>query len=151
MMRLPALAALALLTLPWSSSAAEPTGALLQGLDKITAKTFAFEAPIDSPVRFGNLEVVVRTCAARIRTQAPERTAFLEIREVKPGQPRKRVFSGWMFASAPSVSAIEHPVYDIWLVGCAGVEGDTLNKAVPVLDQLRDEETPDENAPLPED
>ncbi len=134
-----------------ASAKAEPNGALLQGLDKITAKTFAFRAPLNRPIRFGTLEVVVRDCVARVRAQAPERTAFLEIVEAKPGQPHRPVFSGWMFASAPSVSAMEHPVYDIWVVGCSGVEGDTLNKAVPVLEALQDEEAPDENAPLPED
>ncbi len=130
---------------------AEATGALLQGLDKITAKTFAFEAPFNRPIHFGHLEVVVRTCIARLRAQAPERTAFLEIYEAKPGKPKQQVFSGWMFASAPSVSSMEHPVYDLWVVGCAGIEGDSLNKAIPVLEALEDEEAPAEDAPIPED
>lgn len=130
---------------------ADPDGALLQGLDKITGKTFAFRAPFNQPIRFGSLVVTARDCVARIRSQAPERTAFLEIVENKPGQPKRMVFSGWMFASAPSVSAMEHPVYDVWVVGCSGVEGDTLNKSVPTLEALQDEEAPDENAPVPED
>ncbi|MEO1193156.1 MAG: DUF2155 domain-containing protein [Pseudomonadota bacterium] len=130
---------------------AEPTGALLQGLDKISAKTFAFEAPFNRPIRFGHLEVIVRACHAKVRAAAPERTAFLEVYEAKDGEARKKVFSGWMFASAPSVSAMEHPVFDVWVVGCAGVPGDSLNKAVPVLEALEDEEAPDENAPIPED
>ncbi len=150
-MRLPSLLLALLLIGTTTAAEAEPNGALLQGLDKITAKTFAFRAPFNRPIRFGSLEVVVRDCVARVRAQAPERTAFLEIVEAKPGQPRRPVFSGWMFASAPSVSAMEHPVYDIWVVGCSGVEGDTLNKSVPVLEALQDEEAPDENAPLPED
>ncbi len=133
------------------SAKAEATGALLQGLDKITAKTFAFEAPFNRPIRFGHLELVVRTCVARLRAQAPERTAFVEIYEAKPGQEKVRVFSGWMFASAPSISGMEHPVYDVWVVGCAGIEGDSLNKAIPVLEALEDEEAPAEDAPVPED
>ncbi|GAB5469519.1 MAG: hypothetical protein Kilf2KO_25490 [Rhodospirillales bacterium] len=148
--RLAVLAAL-LALLGGRPALAEPTGALLQGLDKISAKTFAFEAPFNRPIRFGHLEVIVRSCVARVRAQAPERTAFLEIYEAKQGEPRRAVFSGWMFASAPSVSAMEHPVFDIWVVGCAGVPGDSLNQAVPVLDALEDEEAPDENAPIPED
>ncbi len=152
MRRLLAIACLAgLLAGPAATAEAAPDGALLQGLDKITAKTFAFRAPFNRPIRFGSLEVTVRECVARVRAQAPERTAFLEIVEAKPGQPRRMVFSGWMFASSPSVSAMEHPVYDVWVVGCSGVEGDTLNKAVPALDALQDEEVPDEDAPLPED
>ncbi|MEQ8655281.1 MAG: DUF2155 domain-containing protein [Kiloniellales bacterium] len=151
MMRASALLLAAFLIALATTAKAEPDGALLQGLDKITAKTFAFRAPFNRPIRFGSLEVTVRDCVARVRAQAPERTAFLEIVEAKPGQPRSMVFSGWMFASAPSVSAMEHPVYDIWVVGCSGVEGDTLNKSVPELEALQDEEAPDENAPIPED
>ena len=29
-----------------------------------------------------------------------------------------RLFTGWMFASSPAVSALEHPVYDVWVVDC---------------------------------
>ncbi len=29
-----------------------------------------------------------------------------------------RLFSGWMFASSPALSSLEHPVYDIWVLDC---------------------------------
>ncbi len=93
-------------------------GALLQGLDKVTARVSTFEAPIDTPVRFGTLEVVVRTCSKAPPEEPPETTAFLEIYNVQPGEEPIRVFSGWMFASSPALSAMEHPVYDIWVVDC---------------------------------
>ena len=93
-------------------------GALLQGLDKVTARVSTFEAPQDEPVRFGTLEVVVRTCSKAPPEEPPESTAFLEIYNVRPGEERIRVFSGWMFASSPALSAMEHPVYDIWVVDC---------------------------------
>jgi hypothetical protein len=28
------------------------------------------------------------------------------------------LFSGWMFASSPALSALEHPVYDVWVIDC---------------------------------
>ena len=28
------------------------------------------------------------------------------------------LFSGWMYASSPAVSAMEHPVYDVWVIDC---------------------------------
>jgi len=31
---------------------------------------------------------------------------------------RPQVFSGWMFASSPGLSALEHPVYDVWVIEC---------------------------------
>ena len=93
-------------------------GALLQGLDKVTARVSTFEAPQDTPVTFGTLEVVVRTCSKAPPEEPPESTAFLEIYNARPGEELVRVFSGWMFASSPALSALEHPVYDIWVVDC---------------------------------
>lgn len=93
-------------------------GAVLQGLDKVTARVSTFEAPKDTPVRFGTLEVVVRSCTKAPPEEPPESTAFLEIYSVKPNEEPLRIFSGWMFASSPALSALEHPVYDIWVVDC---------------------------------
>ncbi len=93
-------------------------GALLQGLDKVTARVSTFEAPQDKIVRFGTLEVVVRTCSKAPPEEPPESTAFIEIYNLRPGEEPVRVFSGWMFASSPALSAMEHPVYDIWIVDC---------------------------------
>ncbi|WP_306253394.1 DUF2155 domain-containing protein [Parvularcula sp. IMCC14364] len=36
------------------------------------------------------------------------------------------LFSGWMFASSPSLNALEHPVYDVWVIDCKMVEPPTL-------------------------
>ena len=93
-------------------------GAVLQGLDKVTARISTLEAPVDKPITFGTLEVVVRTCSKTPPEEPPESTAFVEIYDVRPGEEPMRVFSGWMFASSPALSAMEHPVYDIWVVDC---------------------------------
>jgi hypothetical protein len=93
--------------------------ALLQGLDKVTARVSAFRAPVDKEVRFGTLEITARACLVAPPTEPPESAAFLEIRDVGPVGDGKEVFSGWMFASSPALSALEHPVYDVWVVGCA--------------------------------
>lgn len=97
--------------------------AVLQGLDKVTARVSTVRAPLDQPVQFGTLEVVARACRETPPTEPPESAAFLEIRELPPasdvdGKPID-LFSGWMFASSPAVSALEHPVYDLWVVDCA--------------------------------
>ncbi len=97
--------------------------AVLQGLDKVTARISPVVAPLDRPTRFGTLEITARTCRETPPTEPPESAAFLEIRELPPAadeavaQPRD-LFSGWMFASSPALSALEHPVYDVWVVDC---------------------------------
>jgi hypothetical protein len=98
--------------------------AVLQGLDKVTARISPVRAPLDTATTFGTLEIVARTCRETPPTEPPESAAFLEIRELPPASdpdgPRTELFSGWMFASSPAVSALEHPVYDVWVVDCEG-------------------------------
>ncbi len=100
--------------------APEPSkaAAVLQGLDKLTARISTFEAPPDVPVVFGSLEILVRTCHKRPPEELPESAAFLEISEHRSDAQTVPLFSGWMFASSPALSALEHPVYDIWVVDC---------------------------------
>jgi hypothetical protein len=92
--------------------------AVLQGLDKVTARISTFDAPVDEPVRFGSLEITARSCQKRPPEETPESAAFLEIRDIKPGEAPVSVFTGWMFASSPALNALEHPVYDVWVIDC---------------------------------
>tara|TARA_B100001765_G_C19487042_1_gene331854 strand:- start:1134 stop:1511 length:378 start_codon:yes stop_codon:yes gene_type:complete len=96
----------------------EAGAALLQGLDKVTARVSTFEANLNQEVRFGTLEVIVKKCVKTPPEETPESAAFLEIRDIKPGQDLEILFTGWMFASSPSLSAMQHPVYDVWVIGC---------------------------------
>lgn len=92
--------------------------AVLQGLDKVTARIFTFDAPLDRAVPFGTLQITVRACRKRPPEEPPESAAFLEIRDAPREQEPKNVFSGWMFASSPALSALEHAVYDVWVLDC---------------------------------
>lgn len=93
------------------------TAAVLQAMDKVTARISKLEAPIGETVRYGELEIQVKSCRKRPPEEPPESAAFIEIFETKNGE-RRKVFSGWMFASSPALSAMEHPVYDVWVVDC---------------------------------
>lgn len=90
----------------------------LQGLNKVTARTSDVEAPIGVVTRFGNLELIARACHKSAPEERPENTALLEIWELRPNESPKRIFNGWMFSSSPSVSALEHAVYDIVVLEC---------------------------------
>ena len=111
---------LALLAAPSQAAWIEGERARLQALDKITARISTLSVPIDQPVRFGTLSVTVRRCAYQPPEEPPEDAAFIEI--VDNGHdsesPPRAVFTGWMFASSPAVSAMEHPVYDLVLLSC---------------------------------
>ncbi|MEQ9643716.1 MAG: DUF2155 domain-containing protein [Alphaproteobacteria bacterium] len=108
-----------------SDTPAEPM-AILRGLDKITARITTFEAPIDKQVGFGTLLITVRACAKRPPEETPEVSAFLEVLERRPGETEMvNLFTGWMFASSPAISALEHPVYDVWVIDCTIVSGES--------------------------
>ena len=94
------------------------SAAVLQTLDKITGRVRTVEAPIEQTIRFGTLDIMARVCRKRPPEETPESAAFLEIRDIRPGETPRTLFTGWMYASSPAVSALEHPVYDVWVIDC---------------------------------
>lgn len=97
--------------------------AVLQGMDKVTARVSTIEAPVGEVVKFGTLEIIARHCDKRPPEETPESAAFLDIWEVRAGEAAISLFRGWMFASSPALSAMEHPVYDVWVLDCRSAEG----------------------------
>ena len=107
------------LTTPVAADPSVPNAAVrLQGLDKVTARVVPIEARIDEVVRLGSLAIRARACFSAPPTEPPESAAFLEIAEVDDEGRAELVFSGWMYASSPGLSALEHPVYDVWVLSC---------------------------------
>ena len=115
---MPRLAAAIVLLATLPATAQDDRVAVLQGLDKITARISTFDAPVGRSVGFGTLRIVARYCRKRPPEEPPETTAFLEIDEVPRDGPAVRLFSGWMFASSPALASLEHPIYDVWVVDC---------------------------------
>ena len=66
------------------------------------------------------------SCVTHPPEETPENAAFLEIFQLTDGKEKQKVFSGWMFASSPALSALDHPVYDIWVLRC---ESSTASKS----------------------
>ncbi len=94
------------------------TGVELRVLNKSTTKVEVIKAPLGVPTRLKSLDVLPRSCAKSRPEDPPEVKAFLEISELKPGEDKSRIFSGWIFASTPGVSGLEHPIYDIVVQNC---------------------------------
>ena len=113
--------AVVLATLSWPVQAqpvANPV-AMLAGLDKITGRITRFDVYIDETVLFGALEITPRACYNRPANDTLQRTsAFLEVDQRSLDGTAKRLFTGWMFADSPALNAVDHPVYDVWLVEC---------------------------------
>jgi hypothetical protein len=100
---------------------------LLQGLNKVTARISAIRVPLGMAVRFGTLEITAHRCLKRPPEEAPESSALVEIREIRTGEGPRVLFRGWMFASSPALSALEHPVYDVWVKDCLNARSASSN------------------------
>ena len=132
-MRIFAVVLFAALFVPVAAFAVVPTEekpvAVLRALDKVTARVEELDIPVNQPYKFGTLLITVRACRMTPPEETPEAAAFLEVSEFKPGSDGTPVFRGWMFASSPALSAMEHPVYDIWVIGCKDVPGSATQAA----------------------
>ncbi|HZP98440.1 MAG TPA: DUF2155 domain-containing protein [Reyranella sp.] len=95
----------------------------LQGLDKVTARSKRFYATIGEVTRFGTLDIKVSDCLVNTPDAPPEAVAYLTIVDHKPGQPEQKLFAGWMFASTPSISALDDGVYDVRVLSCTMAQG----------------------------
>ena len=98
--------------------------AVVRGLDKITARITTFNLPLGKAVKFGTLQIVARTCHKQPPEETPEVSVFLEIDEkISDKGDLRTIFTGWMFASSPALSALEHSVYDVWVIDCSTTAG----------------------------
>jgi hypothetical protein len=94
------------------------TTAELQLLDKVTARVSVLRAPLNQTVPFGALGITVRACNARPADEVPDALAWMEITDSRRPADQRVVFRGWMFANAPAVNMLEHPVYDLRVLDC---------------------------------
>lgn len=121
----------------------------LQSLDKSTARTMTFEVRVGSTVKFGPLYIKVDACRKSSPLERPESASFLQIWEVTKDQEAHWIFSGWMFASSPALSAMDHPIYDVWVLDCldkktgTGDEIESESESEADADQNTDEQPGD--------
>ncbi len=100
---------------------------VLRGLDKVTGRISTMTVNVGEMAQFGALDVYVRVCYAHPPEETPENAAYLDIVEKKQ-EGQLKLFSGWMFSSSPALSAMEHPVFDVWVIRC---QGEQITPPVP--------------------
>ncbi len=113
-----ALVLLAGLATPAAAETISNPIAAFSGLDKITGRITNFDVYIGETVQFGALQITPRVCYTRPPTETQRTSVFIEVDQVSLKGGTQRIFTGWMFADSPALNAIDHPVYDIWLVDC---------------------------------
>lgn len=91
--------------------------AILRGLDKISGLVTDIRAPVGEVTAFDRLKLRVEQCRVPPEGVGEDAFVFLRIEDGKEGV--EPVFSGWMFASSPALSAMDHQRYDVWVLNCA--------------------------------
>ena len=91
------------------------TGAQLNGLDKITARLTPLNVKVGETITFRTLKITLRGCQVRGPDQPADSAAFLDITDTAASN---FAFHSWMLVSNPALAVLEHPVYDVKLLGC---------------------------------
>jgi hypothetical protein len=113
------LAALLLVPVPAAAQDWVPMrAARLQALDKVTARVTILETRVGESATFGTLSIALRACNGRRPDEVPDAAAWMEMTDSRAPAGSPPAFRGWMFANAPGVSMLEHPVYDIRVLEC---------------------------------
>lgn len=92
--------------------------AKMQAMDKITGRVSVINVPVGGMVEFGSLSIVVRSCKTRPMEETPDNFAFADISDKTLKGDEVNIFRGWMISSSPATHAVEHPIYDVWLLSC---------------------------------
>ena len=87
----------------------------LQVLDKANAQNALLTVKVGQEAHFGSLNIQVQACSSRPPDQPRDSAAFLTITDSRPDAPG---FRGWMLANNPSLSMLQHPIYDVRVVAC---------------------------------
>ena len=103
----------------YASNSLEGSFTKLKILDKISSKNASIDLKNGSEIIYKDLSIKSLKCKNSEFDDDPEITAYIQVKDLnKKNNDEVFVFNGWMFSSSPSINPFDHPVYDIWLVGC---------------------------------
>jgi hypothetical protein len=87
----------------------------LSALDKVNAQATDLTINVGQSATFGSLTISVKACVIRPPDQPVDAAAYLDVTD---SHPDSSGFSGWMLEAEPSVSMMQHPIYDLRVTGC---------------------------------
>ena len=88
-------------------------------LDKVSSKNKLLKLKNGEDFNYKDLLIKSIKCKNSEFDDNPEITAYIQVKDLRNKDKNDVfVFNGWMFSSSPSITPFDHPVYDIWLVGC---------------------------------
>ena len=106
---------------------ATASGAQMRFLDKLTGAVTDLDMVSGQSTTLGRLTIQMNECRYPADNQTAEALASVTVIDAAKPDP---VFNGWMVASSPALSALDHPRYDVWVLRC-----DTADLALPEVDE----------------
>ena len=94
----------------------------LRMLDRISGTVIDVDAAAGQTLRYGTLEISAQECRYPLDNPTGDAFAYLVIHDsrtvVRDDADAAPIFAGWMIASSPAIMALDHPRYDVWVLGC---------------------------------
>ncbi len=87
-------------------------------LDKISNKLAKKTIKVNESGTIGTLDIEVYSCFKEPPNEIPEDYVLIDIKD-NFQKEEKSIYRGWMISSSPDVTPLEHPIYDLWLLGCS--------------------------------
>tara|TARA_B100000989_G_scaffold279007_1_gene241242 strand:- start:1049 stop:1483 length:435 start_codon:yes stop_codon:yes gene_type:complete len=104
----------------FSSNNLEGPYTIIKILDKISSKNDRIKLENKKEIIFKDLSIKSMKCSNSEFDDNPEIKAYLQVKDLtNQNKDNVFIFNGWMFSSSPSIKPFDHPVYDIWLIGCS--------------------------------
>ena len=95
----------------------EKNYALFKLLNKTTNKVSQKKISINQNIDWETLNIEVLYCASTKPTEIPEDYVLVDVYD-NINQEKINIYRGWMISSLPSVTPLENPIYDLWLLDC---------------------------------
>ena len=87
-------------------------------LDKISNKLVEKSIKVNETDFIETLKIQVFSCLTEPPDEIPENYVLIDVKDNFQEQ-KKSIYKGWMISSSPDVTPLEHPIYDLWLLGCS--------------------------------
>ena len=86
-------------------------------LDKISNKLVEKSIKVNESDFIENLNIQVYGCFTEPPNEIPEDYVLIDVKDNFQEQETS-IYKGWMISSSPDITPLEHPIYDLWLLGC---------------------------------
>ena len=87
-------------------------------LDKISNKLIEKTITVNETDSIATLNIKVYSCFTEPPNEIPENYVLIDVEDNFKGE-EESIYRGWMISSSPDVTPLEHPIYDLWLLGCS--------------------------------